>query len=259
MDTVLRDLRYAIRSLAKQPGFSLAAALTLALGIGANTAIFSIVNGVLLRHLPYPDDAQLMTVWTRMANGEHETASMPDYLDWKAQNSSFSQMTAYANSNDNLAAPGADPERVPSARVIADYFATLGVTPAAGRWFVPDELVFGSHRVVVLSHGLWVRRFGANPAIVGQTITLNARPYTVVGVAPESARLPARAQLWAPFGVDPSSPPPSRRGAEPRGVTGARAERHERDRSQARRRVSGDERAGRRAHHLASRSARRSD
>ncbi|HEX5074802.1 MAG TPA: ABC transporter permease [Gemmatimonadaceae bacterium] len=212
MDTVLRDLRYALRTLVRQPGFSIAVALTLALGIGANTAIFSVVNGVLLRHLPYPNDDQLMTVWTRMANGEHETASMPDYLDWKAQNSSFSQMTAYANSNDNLAAPGADPERVPSARVIADYFTTLGVRPAAGRWFVPDEFVFGSHRVVVLSHALWERRFGANPGIVGQTITLNARPYTVVGVAPESARLPARAQLWAPFAVDPSAPPPSRRG-----------------------------------------------
>jgi putative ABC transport system permease protein len=212
MDTALRDLRYALRALLRQPGFSIAVALTLALGIGANTAIFSIVHGVLLRPLPYPNDDQLMTVWTRMANGEHETASMPDYTDWKAQNSSFSRMTAYANSNDNLAAPGGDPERVPSARVIADFFPTLGITPAAGRWFVPDEFVFGSHRVVVLSHGLWERRFGANPAIVGQTITLNARPYTVVGVAPASARLPARAQLWAPFAVDPSSPPPSRRG-----------------------------------------------
>jgi putative ABC transport system permease protein len=212
MDTVLRDLRYALRALVRQPGFSIAVALTLALGIGANTAIFSIVNGVLLRRLPYPNDDQLMTVWTRLSSGERETASMPDYLDWKAQNSSFSQMTAYANSNDNLAAPGADPERVPSARVIADYFTTLGVTPAVGRWFVPDEFVFGSHRVVVISHRLWARRFGSNPAIVGQAITLNARPYTVVGVAPESARLPARAQLWAPFAVDPSSPPLGRRG-----------------------------------------------
>ena len=212
MDTALRDLRYALRTLVRQPGFSIAVVLTLALGIGANTAIFSIVHGVLLRHLPYPNDHQLMTVWTRLSSGERETASMPDYLDWKAQNSSFSQMTAYANSNDNLAATGGEPERVPSARVIADYFTTLGVTPAEGRWFVSDEFVFGSHRVVVLSHGLWVRRFGASPAIVGQTITLNARPYTVVGVAPESTRLPARAQLWAPFAVDPSSPPPSRRG-----------------------------------------------
>jgi putative ABC transport system permease protein len=96
--------------------------------------------------------------------------------------------------------------------VIADYFETLGVRPAAGRWFVPDEFVFGSHRVVVLSHGLWERRFGADPAIVGQTITLNARPYTVVGVAPESMRLPARAQLWTPLAFDPASRPQSRRG-----------------------------------------------
>jgi len=212
MDTILRDLRYAVRALARQPGFTLAVSLTLALGIGANTAIFSVVNGVLLRALPYPNDRQLMTVWTRFAAGGHETASMPDFTDWKAQNSSFAAMSAFANSNDNLAAPGGDPERVPSARVIADYFATLGVSPAAGRWFLPDEFVFGSHRVVVLSHGLWERRFGANPAIVGQTITLNARPYTVVGVAPASMRLPARAHLWAPFAVDPSSPPLSRRG-----------------------------------------------
>ena len=212
MDTALRDLRYALRALLRQPGFSVAVVLTLALGIGANTAIFSVVHGVLLRRLPYPNDHQLMTVWTRFANGDHETASMPDYLDWKAQNSSFARMTAYANSNDNLAAPGGEPERVPSARVIADFFPTLGVASEAGRWFVPEEFVFGSHRVVVLSHGLWQRRFGASPAIVGQTITLNARPYTVVGVAPASARLPARAQLWTPLAVDPSAPPPSRRG-----------------------------------------------
>ena len=212
MDTVVRDIRYALRALLRQPGFTIAVALTLALGIGANTAIFSVVHGVLLRRLPYPNDDRLMTVWTRLSTGDRETASMPDYLDWKAQSSSFASMSAYANSNDNLAAPGADPERVPSARVIADFFSTLGVTPAAGRWFVPEEFVFGSHRVVVLSYGLWVSRFGADPGIVGQTITLNARPYTVVGVAPAAMRLPARAQLWAPFPVDPGAPPLSRRG-----------------------------------------------
>jgi putative ABC transport system permease protein len=176
MDTILRDLRLAARSLLRQPGFTAAVVITLALGIGANTAIFSVVNGVLLRPLPYPDDAQLMTVWTRFA------------------------------------ASGGEPERLPSARVIPDFFATLGVSPAAGRWFLPDEFVFGSHRVVVLSHGLWQRRFGANPAVIGQTITLNARPYLIVGVAPESMRLPARAQLWSPYAVDPASRPPSRRG-----------------------------------------------
>jgi len=211
MDTILRDLRYAVRALLRQPGFTAAVVLTLALGIGANTAIFSVVNGVLLRPLPYPNDEQLMIVRTRFASGQTETASLPDFTDWKAQNSSFSAVSAYANSNDNLAAVGGDPERVPSARVVADFFKTLGVTPAAGRWFVPDEFVFGAHRVVVLSHGLWQRRFGSNPGIIGQSITLNARPYTVVGVAPESMRLPARAQLWSPYVFDPSGRPPGRR------------------------------------------------
>jgi len=228
---MMHDLRYALRSLLRQPGFTAAVAITLALGIGANTAIFSVVNGVLLRPLPYPQPEQLMTVWTRFSSGQRETASMPDFTDWKAQSASFARMSAYANSNDNLAAVGGEPERVPSARVVADFFSTLGVSPAVGRWFVPDEFVFGSHRVVVLSHGLWERRFGADPAIVGQSITLNARPYTVVGVAPASMRLPARAQLWAPYAVDPASPPASRRGdflsvvgrLEP-GVTPARAQ-----------------------------------
>jgi putative ABC transport system permease protein len=211
MDTIARDLRYAVRALLRQPGFTAAVVLTLALGIGANTAIFSVVNGVLLRPLPYPNDAQLMMVRTRFASGQTETASLPDYTDWKAQSSSFSRVSAYASSNDNLAAVGGEPERVPSARVLPDFFATLGVSPAAGRWFLPEEFVFGAHRVVVLSHGLWQRRFGANRSIIGQTITLNARPYTVVGVAPESMRLPARAQLWSPYAYDPAGRAPGRR------------------------------------------------
>ena len=212
MHRVIRDLRYAIRSLTRQPGFTAAVVVTLALGIGANTAIFSVVNGVLLRPLPYPNDDRLTVLWTLFSNGQTETASVPDYIDWKAQGSSFTGMSAFANSNDNLAAPGGDPERIPSARVIADYFQTLGLTPAVGRFFVADDFVFGSHRVVVLSHGLWQRRFGGERSIVGQSITLNARPYTVVGVAPDGMRLPARAQLWSPYAVDPSAPPPNRRG-----------------------------------------------
>jgi putative ABC transport system permease protein len=211
METAIRDVRYAMRALLRQPAFSAAVVLTLALGIGANTAIFSIVHAVLLRPLPYPADSQLMTVWTQFRGGDHETVSVPDYEDWKRQSSSFSQMTAFANSNDNLAAAGGDPERVPSARVIADYFQTLGLAPVAGRWFEPDDFVFGSHQVVVLSNGLWQRRFGGDRAIVGRTITLNARPYTVVGIAPDGVRLPARAQMWTPYAVSPSAPPPNRR------------------------------------------------
>ncbi|HUQ80199.1 MAG TPA: ABC transporter permease, partial [Gemmatimonadaceae bacterium] len=125
MDTILRDLRYAIRALLRQPGFTAAVVLTLALGIGANTAIFSVVNGVLLRPLPYPNDRELMIVRTRFASGQTETASLPDYTDWKSQSSSFARMSAYTNSNDNLAAVGGEPERVPSARVVADFFQTL--------------------------------------------------------------------------------------------------------------------------------------
>jgi putative ABC transport system permease protein len=211
MDTIVRDLRYAVRALLRQPGFTAAVVLTLALGIGANTAIFSVVHGVLLRPLPYPNDHELMILRTRFASGQTETASLPDFTDWKSQNASFARMSAYANSNDNLAAVGGEPERVPSARVVPEFFQTLGVTPAAGRWFLPDEFVFGAHRVVVLSHGLWERRFGSSPAVIGQTITLNARPYTVVGVAPASMRLPARAQLWSPYTFDPANPPPGRR------------------------------------------------
>jgi putative ABC transport system permease protein len=212
MHAFIRDLRYAFRSLTRQPGFTAAVTITLALGIGANTAIFSVVNGVLLRPLPYPNDDRLAVVWTLFSSGQTETASLPDFTDWKAQGSSFSSMSAYANSNDNLAAPGGDPERIPSSRVIADYFQVVGVSPAVGRFFVPDEFVFGSHRVAVLSYGLWQRRFGSDRSIVGKSILLNARPYTVVGVAPEGMRLPARAQLWTPYAVDPSGQPPSRRG-----------------------------------------------
>ena len=211
MHSFIRDLRYALRSLRRQPGFTAAVTITLALGIGANTAIFSVVNGVLLRPLPYPNDDRLAMVWTKFSNDQTESASLPDYIDWKAEGSSFASMSAFANSNDNLAAPGGEPERMPSARVIADYFQTLGVTPAIGRFFVPDEFVFGSHRVVVLSYGLWQRRFGADRSIVGKSITLNARPYTVVGVAGEGMRLPARAQLWSPYAVDPSARPANRR------------------------------------------------
>jgi len=211
MDTILRDLRYAVRALIRQPAFTAAVVLTLALGIGANTAIFSVVHGVLLRPLPYLNDGELMIIRTRFASGQTETASLPDYTDWKSQNASFARMTAYANSNDNLAAVGGEPERVPSARVVQDFFQTLGVTPAAGRWFLPDEFVFGSHRVVVLSQGLWERRFGSDPAVIGRTITLNALPYTVVGVAPASMRLPAPAQLWSPYAYDPAGQAPGRR------------------------------------------------
>src|SRR5688572_12601759 len=211
METMLRDLRYAARSLARRPGFTAAIALTLALGIGANTAIFSVVNGVLLRPLPYAQPERLMTLWTNLPVSGHEVASLPDYNDWKAQGSTFEAMTAYASSSDNLAAVGGEPERVPSARVMPDFLRTLGVSVVHGRTFTPEEFVFGSHRVAVLSHGLWTRRFGSDPSIVGRTITLNTLPYTVVGIAPPTLGEITRAQLWTPYAPNPANGPPGRR------------------------------------------------
>ena len=211
METFLRDLRHAARSLARRPGFTAAIALTLALGIGANTAIFSVVNGVLLRPLPFPEPGRLMTVWTNLPNWGHESASLPDYTDWKAQGSTFEAMTAYAQSSDNLAAVGGEPERVPSARVMPEFFRTLGVTVPHGRAFTSEEFVFGAHRVAILSHGLWTRRFGSDPGIVGRTVTLNTLPYTVVGIAPPSLGEISRAQLWTPYAPNPANGPPGRR------------------------------------------------
>ncbi len=211
MEAFLRDLRHAARSLARRPGFTTAIALTLALGIGANTAIFSVVNGVLLRPLPFPEPGRLMTVWTNLPNWGHESASLPDYTDWKAQGSTFEAMTAYAQSSDNLAAVGGEPERVPSARVMPEFFRTLGVTVAHGRAFTSDEFAFGAHRVAILSHGLWTRRFGSDAGVVGRTVTLNTLPYTVVGIAPPSLGEISRAQLWTPYAPNPANGPPGRR------------------------------------------------
>ena len=211
MDTILRDLRYAARSLTRRPGFTAAVALTLALGIGANTAIFSVVNGVLLRPLPFPEPARLMTLWTNLPSWGNESASLPDYTDWKAQGSSFAAMTAYANASDNLAAVGGDPERVPSGRVMPEFFGTLGIALVHGRNFTQEEFVFGSHRVAILSHGLWTGRFGSDRGIVGRTITLNTLAYTVVGIAPPALGEIGRAQLWTPYARNPESGPPGRR------------------------------------------------
>jgi predicted permease len=211
MDTLLRDMRYAARALARRPGFTAAVVVTLALGIGATTAIFSVVNGVLLRPLPFPQPERLMTVWTNLPSSGHETASLPDYTDWKAEGSSFASMTAYAGSSDNLAAVGGEPERVPSGRVMPEFLSTLGTAPIHGRAFNADEFVFGAHRVVILSHGLWTRRFGSDAGIVGQTITLNTLPYTVVGIAPPALGEISKAQLWAPYAPNPANGPPGRR------------------------------------------------
>ncbi|MCI0391389.1 MAG: ABC transporter permease [Acidobacteria bacterium] len=210
MQTMWQDLRYGARTLLKNPGFALIAVITLALGIGANAAIFSVINSVLLRPLPYPQPERLVWIWgtNPSADIKQETASLPDFVDWKTQNQSFAAMGGLANFSPILTGNG-EPERLTGAVVTDGFFATLGVSPQLGRVFMSDEDRPGNNQVVVLSHGLWQRRFGGDPQITGQKITLNGNPYLIVGVMPPrfkhplpGMRLPV--EIWAPLGRDPA-------------------------------------------------------
>jgi putative ABC transport system permease protein len=203
-----QDLRYGVRVLRKKPGFALVAIVALALGIGANTAIFSVVNTVLLSPLPYREPGRL--VWLYETNPtsdiKDEPVSLPNYNDWKNQSQSFEGMAAFVNAAFNLTSEG-EPERMPGAYVTADLFSVLGVEPLIGRGFRPEENQVGNHRVVILSDGLWRRRFGASPQVVGQSAVFNGVPHTVVGVMPPDFKNPATdprhpAQLWAPLPIN---------------------------------------------------------
>jgi putative ABC transport system permease protein len=203
MGDVAQDLRYGLRMLWKNPGFTIVAVLALALGIGANSAIFSVVNTVLLQPLPYKNPAQLVMLWE---NATHlgfpkNTPSPANFLDWRRQNTVFTGMAAMAPKNFNLTGVG-EPERLDGRRVSANLFDLLGVQPRLGRGFLPQEDTPGSH-VVILSHGLWQRRFGSDPRIIGQTLNLNGESYSVVGVMPPGIDLPGfgnwNDQLWVPI------------------------------------------------------------
>src|ERR687893_1396964 len=185
MDTFLQDLRYSLRRLAKSPAFTAIVVVTLALGIGANTAIFSVVNAVLLRALPYREPERLVTINHFYNNPELNYLEAPvsaiGFRDYRDKTQSFQAVAVETGWSANLTGDG-DPERVPAARVSGDYFRVHGVAPALGRVFGPDEDVPGKNRVVVLSDGLWRRVYGADPAAVGKTIQLNGEGYTVLGV-----------------------------------------------------------------------------
>jgi len=203
MITIWQDLRYGARMLRKKPGFTLIAVITLALGIGANTAIFSVVNAVLLRPLPFPESEQLARLLTvDMSRGARDiSASMPDYREWRKRNQSFAWLAAYATTDYNISGDE-EPERVVGARVDTDFFPLLGVNTAQGRGFVSEEGVYGKHRVVVLSDGLWRRRFGDGGRLNGQTIRLNGESFAVVGVMPRGFRYPSNGvALWTPLAL----------------------------------------------------------
>jgi predicted permease len=200
---LLHDLRYAVRMQRKNPAFTIIAVIALALGIGANTAIFSVVNTVLLRPLPYKDPERLVMVWEEDTRHGYptDTPAAANYVDWRDQNQSFEGMAAIADESFNLTGSG-DPERLEGRRVSASLFPLLGVEPQIGRVFTATEDQPGSQRVVLLSYGLWQRRFGGDPGIVGKPLTLNGETYIVTGVMPARFQFPSNDdEAWVPIAL----------------------------------------------------------
>lgn len=201
MKTLWQDLRYAVRMLWQRPGFTLVAVVTLALGIGANAAIFSVVNAVLLRSLPFREAGRLVTIrGENLKSGDGFGASPADFRDWREQTKSFEAFASHSGGGVNLISEE-QPESVPGERVTEDYFKVYDVKPLLGRTFAPDEFKVGSN-VIVLSHRLWQRRFAGDPALVGKPISIGGRPVTVIGVMPPEYKQPAYAEVWTPLGQD---------------------------------------------------------
>ena len=223
LETLLQDLRYGLRMLRKNPGFTAVAVLTLALGIGANTAVFSLVDTILLRPLPYRDPAELLLVSETLPQMGGDTeigVAALEYLDYRARNRCFVQTGAYEGAGFNLTGEG-NPLRVSAAAVTASVFQLLGVPPRLGRVFTADEERFGGAPVAVLSYSLWQRHYGADPGILGKTIKLDEKPYLVIGVMPPSFLFPSdgtplseRADLWVPEVLSPVDLKPENRTRE---------------------------------------------
>jgi putative ABC transport system permease protein len=198
MESLIEDIRYGFRMLQKAPGFTVVAALTLALGIASATAIFSVVDEILLHPLPYPDAARIVCVSQKLrSNGAHASASPANYLDWVARSHSFSYMAASRGFQGNLTG-GERPERVRFAVVSANFFPLFGVNPILGRGLLAEDENAGNDHVVVLSYGLWKSRFGSDRGLVGRDITLNGEPYAVVGVMPADFAPDGYGELWMP-------------------------------------------------------------
>ena len=199
----MNDLRFAFRMLVKNPGFTAVVVLTLALGIGVNTTIFSLVNGVLLRPLPFHEPARLVFLDENLLQQgiARIGVSYPDYLDWRQQNQVFEDLGLFDDRKFTVTG-GDEPERVEGAEITANLFSLLGLQPVLGRGFAVDEDQPAAAPVALLSHGLWQRRFGAAPDIVGQTISINGRSHTIVGVMPPGVSFPKASQVWTPLVVN---------------------------------------------------------
>jgi putative ABC transport system permease protein len=203
MDSLMKDVRYGIRMLTRNPAFTAVAVIALALGIGANAAIFSVVNAVLLRPLPFADPDRLMVLReTKLPQFPEFSVAPANFMEWQKQNTVFERMAAFQNSAYNLIGVG-EPERLQGMRVSDGFLAMLGVQPARGRDFLPEEDQPGHNQVVIISDGLWQRRFGGDPNILNQAITLNGNSYTVVGIMPADFRFGGSAtDIWSPTAFD---------------------------------------------------------
>jgi predicted permease len=215
MESFLQDCRYALRMLARSPGFTLIAVLALALGIGANSAIFSMVNAVILKPLPYEKPEQLVQLWMRFTNigipNDQNWVSAPEFVDLR-QNQSLSHLAAISSDSFNINISGT-PERIDSAVVSTSFFPLLGVQAQLGRVFLPEEGQPGRQHVVLLSDGLWRRRFGGDPAISGRKLVMNGQSYLIVGVLPHDFQLPLEAEVWTPLVFSADDLGPNNRGS----------------------------------------------
>jgi putative ABC transport system permease protein len=217
----MQDLRYAVRMLLKKPGFTIIAVLALALGIGANTAIFSVVDAVLLRPLPYRQPDRLVLLWQRLTGANSYPAlpcSAPDYLDYRDQAQTLENVAAFNHANFTLRTPTGS-ERVPGTLVSANLFSLLGISPWRGRTFTSAEDQFGQDNVIVLSYGTWQRRFGSDPDVLGKTLVLDQKPRKVIGIMPQEFDFPIQGllagpapELWVPIAFSPAQIGPDGRG-----------------------------------------------
>ncbi len=203
MSTFFQDIRYGVRMMTRKPGFTVIAVIALALGIGANTAIFSVVNTVLLRPLPFDDPDRLMVFReTKLPQFPEFSVAPANFLSWQEQNTLFDRIEAHRGTTFNLIGKG-EPERLRGAKFTSGMLSLLGVAPEKGRDFLPEEDQPGHDKVVLVSHGLWLRNFGGDPNFVGQTLNLGGEIYTVIGIMPETFRFPYReADLWTPMAFD---------------------------------------------------------
>ena len=197
-----KDLLHSIRSLLRHPGFTAVAIITLMLAIGVNTTIFSVVNAVLLKALPFRDPDQLVSVHRIPSATGFPGIAGYQYLAWKEKSANFQDLAAFSDDNINLTGD-VEPERIPYAQVTASLFTTLGVQPVRGRFFLPEEDKPGATKVAVVSEGFWQRRYGRDEKILQQTLTLDNKPYTIVGVMPNSFRFPGEFDIWLPMALDP--------------------------------------------------------